>query len=444
MYRRTIFLTLVVSLLLILSGAASAQGDNVTIEWWSHWANEPAKVAVIEKIASDYMAENPNVTINITWWDKQPLRDAVRSSMTAGEGAPDIVTFGSDQFDWVQAGWLVDLSDALPWEKFVSGTELDGNYSAQGMEGNYKLDVGITTQMLFYNSDIFAELGIDVPEDYQFTPDEFTDVISTCNQAGYAGIADAIGNRNYPGVWPVQYLLWTLVGPEQFDLYNSGQQSWDTQAARRVLDQTVTWRDAGLWPATLSTMTIDEFHIYFHTQRKACMMYIPSWYSGRAFAPQEQGGQDPNWHFGMLRYPAWEDGAADQTLWGGFEDGYAVLSSSEHIDTAEDILTFTAQPQYGALWTAVTNIPSSVIYDPATDWPSDETLTELGVVPGQWDWFWAEYAKVYGGLPSAVATTPACGDFADAVVSALNEGLPLGLMSVDEAVDTLDNALCTS
>jgi hypothetical protein len=69
-------------------------------------------------------------------------------------------------------------------------------------------------------------------------------------------------------------------------------------------------------------------------------------------------------------------------------------------------------------------------------------MEELGVVPGQWDWYWDEYNTVYGDLPTAQATTPVCGSFADATISVLNEGLPLGLISVDEAVQMLDDALC--
>jgi ABC-type glycerol-3-phosphate transport system substrate-binding protein len=297
--------------------------------------------------------------------------------------------------------------------------------------------------MLLYNPDIFAELGIEVPENYQFTVDEFLDVVRKCHEAGYAGTATAIGNRPYPGVWAVQYPLWTLVGPEEFDKYNAGLKPWDTPEARRVLEYSVQLRDAGLWPDTFATMTIDEFHVYFHTQRKACFMFIPTWYTGRAFKPVEEGGQDPNWHFGMLRYPAWPDGKGNDILWAGFESGYAVLSSTKHPDVAKDILAFAAQPKYGALWTAVTNIPSAIKYDKEKDWPSDELLQELGVEPGKWDWYWEEFNKVYGGMSTAIAPTPRCGDFKDAVVTALNEGLPEGLITVDEAIEILNKNLCT-
>jgi multiple sugar transport system substrate-binding protein len=433
---------LLAMVLVPLSSIATAQ-DTVTINWWSHWANEPAKVVVVERIAADYMAEHPNVEINIEWWDKNPLRDAIRSSMLAGgEGAPDITTFDSEVTEWVEAGWLLSLDDVLPWDNFVEAVMQDGTYPNLGYPEHYKFDISTTINMLFYNPDIFAELGIEVPEDYQFTADEFLNVVQTCSDGGYAGLADAIGNRPYPAVWAVQYPLFALVGPEEFDKYNNGLQSWDTEPVRRVLEYTVELRDAGIWPESFSTMTIDEFHVYFHTQREACMLMVPTWYPGRAFKPVEEGGQDPNWHFGMLKYPYLDGSAAPDMLWASFESGYGVLSSSENSDVALDILAFASQPKYGAMWTAVTNIPSSIKYDVEADWPSEELLDELGVVPGQWDWYWAEYDKVYGDLALGSVPTLRCGDFEAAVTAALNEGLPLGLLNVDEAISMLDESLC--
>lgn len=435
-------LLIVASLVLAPASAPAKAQDNVTIEWWSHWANEPAKRAVIEKIAADYMAEHDNVEIEITWWDKNPLRDAIRSNMLAGgDNAPDITTFDTDVIEWVEAGWLLDLSDVLPWDNFVDGVRVDGSYPDAGFPGNYKFNISTTVNMLFYNPDIFEELGVEVPEDNQFTTDEFLDVVRQCDEAGYAGVADAIGNRPYPGVWAAQYPLFNLVGPEAYNEYNQGLRSWDTDEARRVLEYSVELREAGLWPDSFSTMTIDEFHVYFHTQRQACMLFIPTWYSGRAFKPVDEGGQDPDWHFGMLLYPRWEDAAAPDAVMNGFESGYAVLSSTDHPDIATDILVFAAQPRYGALWTAVTNSPSAIRYE-ASDWPSDELLEELSAVPGQWDWYWTEFDEVYGDAPRGVVAETRCGDFQAAVEDALNEGLPLGLISVDEAVFLLDMALC--
>ena len=419
----------------------------VLIVWWSHFADQPNKRLVIEKVIADYEAEHPNVDIVMTWWDKNPLRDAIRSTMTAGEGAPDITTFDTEVTEWVDADWLLDLTDALPWENFVEGTDLDGYYPNLGYEGHYKFNIGASVDMIFYNPDIFEELGIEVPEDFQFTEQEFLDVVQKCGDAGYAGYANAIGNRPTTGIVAVQNPMWNLVGAEESNLYFSGQKSWDTPEARHVLEYTAQLRDAGLWSESFSTMTIDEYHAYFHTQRQACMFPIPSWYTGRAFKPVEQGGQDPNWHFGMLRYPRMDGCQACDAIHAGFESGYGVLSSTKHPEVAKDILAYFSQPKYGALWTAITDIPSPIQYDTEKDWPSEELVAkmaeQLGTTPGQWDWYWEEYNKVYGGLPTMQTPTSACGDFNDAMTNALSQGIPLDLVSVDEAVEMLDSALCT-
>jgi ABC-type glycerol-3-phosphate transport system substrate-binding protein len=421
-------------------------GDgSILITWWSHWANEPSKRAVIEKIAADYEAENPEVDILLTWWDKNPLMDAVRSTFTAGTGMPDISTEvpGASGIEYIEAGWWTDLTDVLPWENFSPGTQKSGSYPHLGYPGTYKYNIGLVSSMLFYNIEVFEELGIEVPESKQFTQAEYLDVIETCNAGGYAGVADAIGNRPYPGTWSTEYALWNMVGPDGFDAYMNGKTSWDTPEARDVLEYSVALRDAGFWPSTLSTMTIDEFHVYFHTQKKSCMLMIPSWYSGRAFKAMEEGGQDPNWHFGMLKPTAMDNGVANNVLRVGYESGYAISSFTEYPEIAKDILLFASQPKYGALWTAVTNIPSAIIFDTATDWPAPAVIEELGFVPGQWDWYWAEYADTYPEMETGLWFDIKCADFGDAVTSSLNEGLPLGLMTVDEAVELLDANLCT-
>ena len=90
-----------------------------------------------------------------------------------------------------------------------------------------------------------------------------------------------------------------------------------------------------MWPDTYSTMTIDEFHVFFHTQQKACMLYIPSWYTGRAFKPVDQGGQSPDFHFGMLQYPLMDGATHHDELWANGDLGYMVMKTSKHPEIAD-------------------------------------------------------------------------------------------------------------
>lgn len=404
------------------------------ITWWSHWANEPARRQVIETIIKDYEAAHPDVDIIISWWDAAPLTDAVRAVMAAGgTGAPDIAT-DVDLVNMVKAGYVLDLEGTMPWDKFQDG--LKAGWQIEGAKGTYHFSPGIQTLMLFYNPTIFEKLGIKVPDNYTFTQDEFVDVVKKCKTGGYAGVADAVGNRNYPALFPIWAAMTNLVGRQEQDAYNVGAKSWDTPEMRQVLDWMVELRDAGMWPKTLSTMTIDEFHVFFHTQQKACMLFVPSWYPGRAFKSVAEGGQSPDFHFKMLRYPLMNGAKFPNQLWTATDLGYMVLSTTKFPDEAKDIMAFMAQPKYGALWTAVTNIPSSLKYDAVKDWPKD--------IEGQdkWQWYWQEINTVYSGMEQTMATGTECGDFVDARTSAINQGLPQGLVTVDEAIQMVDAKLC--
>ena len=66
--------------------------------------------------------------------------------------------------------------------------------------------------------------------------------------------------------------------------------------------------DLGAYAKTLSSMTLAEAHRYFHTEQKACMFPVGSWYTGRAFVAQDKGGQPKDFELGMMNYPLMKDG----------------------------------------------------------------------------------------------------------------------------------------
>jgi len=417
----------------VSEGAPAPASGKKVVTWWSHWANEPAKRQAIEGIVTDYEAAHPDVDIVLTWWDKNPLRDAVRNTMTAGKGAPDITTLDSEQIDWVKAGWVMDIEGVLPWDRFNPAARQDGKYP--GIQGNYKFNIGATVNMILYNPEIFAKLGVKVPDSFQFTQEEFVKVVEKCKAGGYAGVANAIGNRAFPGRYPSEMALFNLVGPEEYGKYMRGERAWNTPEVRQVLNWVVELTKTGLWPSTFTTMTIDEFHVYFHTQKKACMLYVPTWYTGRAFKDEKEGGQSSSFKIGMLRYPAMKGAKANHMVYAGWESGYAILTQTKVPEIAKDVLIFASQPKYGASWVAITNSPTAIKYDPKKD---------AVKVPGgeMWQWYWDEFNKVYGPLEVATPVVSRCGGFEDASKTYLNEGITQNLVTVDEAIRGLDAKLC--
>jgi multiple sugar transport system substrate-binding protein len=162
---------------------------------------------------------------------------------------------------------------------------------------------------------------------------------------------------------------------------------------------------------------------------------VGSWYTGSAFADPEKGGQPADFRFGMLRYPLMDGAKAPDTMMSSFPTGYVVLSTSENKDVAKDIFRFWSEnPRFGATFTAKTGNPSAIKYTPE-DIPED--LRE-----NPYQWYWDELSTVYGDQ-ELFMHGPACGDFNEALTTVLNQGIPLRLYTVDEAIDYLDAHLCT-
>ena len=396
----------------------------VMISWWSHWAEEDNKKATILQVIEEYEAEHPDVDIVVTWWQKAEMWPAMRNAFTAGEGFPDIFYYDTGVLEFIDAGWLEDLSDDVNWDNVLPvGKDFwtrDGGTWAVPLEGS--------SDHIYYNVRLFDELGIEVPDGFQFTADEFYEVCKTCRDAGYAPFAQGIGDRAYPGQYLYKFILLHQLGTEEFVKLWNGETGWDRPEVREALDYSQELTGIPAMPDVYTTMTLAESHRYFHTEEKACMFLVGAWYTGRAFVPVEQGGQPTDFRLSFLDYPEMPNGVGNNEGFYGFGGSLAVASMSKHKDVATDIVSFFTQPTYGNLWLSKTAVPTGLKIDAATMPESD------------WKWYFEEYDKVNTDVDWQVIKTSECGDLIDAYTAVFNEGLPQNLISVDEAVQTLEEA----
>src|SRR5437899_11381601 len=88
--------------LAILFGAPKAIAQDVTLEVWSHEADEPAKVAFRELAARNLEKSHPGVKVKITWYEKNPLFAALKTALPAGKG-PDVFYLQPDKIEYIIA-----------------------------------------------------------------------------------------------------------------------------------------------------------------------------------------------------------------------------------------------------------------------------------------------------------------------------------------------------
>jgi multiple sugar transport system substrate-binding protein len=402
-----------------------AAEEPIKLVWWSHWAEETNKRDFIEQVIADYTAEHPNVEVETVWWQKQEMFNAIQNTSIAGEGFPDIFYTDRTAPQLVEAGFTADLADSIDWDNVEdwareSWTWPDGAIYAMPLEA--------ATLELYLNQGAFEELGIELPEDRQLTADEFMEVAQKCIDGGYDVFA---GGMQWwgSGALPFWYALEHTLGIEEFAKYFNGEVPVDTPEARAAIEWAYELVSMPAYGESYATNTIAEAHQDFHTKESACMFPVGSWYTGRAFVPPEEGGQPPEFQLSCMPYPAMPDGVAnDEHLWyvGG---SLAVHDMSPNKETAMDLVNYAAQEKYGNLWYSKTGVQTGIKTNLETMPPTD------------FDWYFEEFESckpAAKSTPINVFSQPP--EFRQTWIQVFNEGLPLGLMDVDEALEKLEAA----
>jgi len=195
---------IVVATLLALSGATLAQSPVVLSFWFE--GESPATVQLFQNAADRFAASYDRpVRVEITPF---ALEDMWRTMPLALDGgtAPDIAAVpplaqGSDRY--AQAGHLLDLSEIAAERGWL------GNYSADVIAYNnagtpgqiHGIPYALTTVGVYYNKDIFDELGLSVPETFA----EFEALMAALKDAGYTPVS--VGGRDG---WPLDH-VWSQI-----------------------------------------------------------------------------------------------------------------------------------------------------------------------------------------------------------------------------------------
>lgn len=399
--------------------------EPVSILWWSHWAEEANKREFIEQVIADYEAENPNVDIEVVWWQKAELFNALQNASVAGEGFPDIFYFDPTAPQIVDAGYTADLSAGINWDN-VEGWAKEAWTYANGEI--YAVALEASTLELYINEGLFAELGIELPENRQLTADEFMAVAEKCKAAGvnvFAGGQEWWGS----GALPFWYALEHKLGIEEFAKYFNGQVPVDSPEAREALEWAFELVSLPAYGDTYATNTIAEAHLDFHTKENACMFPVGSWYTGRAFVPPENGGQPAEFNLGCMPWPAIDGGVANDEHLLYAAGSLSAHAMSPNLETAIDIIDFMSQEKYGNLWMAKTGVQTGIK-------TNLETMPETA-----FDWYFKEFEECKPGVkltPINVFGQPP--DFRTVWRQVFNEGIPNGNMTLDEGLKLLEAA----
>ena len=408
-----------------IGGAATrATAQDVTLEVWSHEADEPAKVAFRELAAKNLEKSRPGVKVKITWYEKNPLFAALKTALPAGKG-PDVFYLEPDQVEYITAGYIIPLDDLVNWNNIEPWARKVWTHNGK----TYGIPQEAYTNELFYNKDQLKQLGVTLPANGQLTQAQFLDLIKKARTANVTPVSQGVGDRPYPGAYIVGEALLRKLGPDDYQKLFTGKLTFADPRVVEVLKWVKELVEAGAYPKNFMTLKLGESHYYFYSKPGSVMLPMGSWYTGRAFVPEEKGGQPANFPIGIMQYPAMDGAACNDCKTSAIGASFAINAASKQKELAAAFLNAMSTPEMGKMWIETVYLQTGIKADVKNfTGPHAAYFTEL--MDRQ------KGAKYFIGSPRDMVT----GECKDTFIQVLNSGFPGGLLTVDQAVQMMNKS----
>ena len=407
-----------------LMGSVALPATAQELTLWSHWADQQAKVDFVESAARAFEEANPGVTINITWYQKEPLYAALKTALTAGQG-PDIFYAETDQTEYMQNGLVLDLSDKLNWDAIEPWAQ-----DVWGYEGGvYGFPLEAWTVETYVNESMLSDMGIEMPVEGA-EGQAFVDAVAKIAEADATPMAQGVGDRPYPGAFLTHEILVKKLGTDDYESLLKGEGvEWTDPRVREALEYAKSIIDAGAFPASFSSIKLGEAHRYFHTQPGAAMLQMGSFYPSRAFASPDEGGEPNDFALGIVNGPIPPDAACPSCKTIAVGGSYVVNAASENPERAANFLNSMATPEMGNAWLEANLVQTGIVADPSKiEGENAEYFQKLAAAN--------EGAEYTYGIPVQQMT----GTARETFTQVINQAFPAGLIGVDEAIEMMSAA----
>ena len=315
------------------SDDAAGSGGATTLKYL---IEEPEDAEATQRL-EDHLAEfteASGIEVELTTLPIDTMRTVLQTQLRSGEG-PDVFNWGSGPGfggALAEGGLLYDLSAAYEendWQVYDFAKErvtVDGKL--YGVPGEME------TIGLFYNKDLFAELGIEPPQ----STDELRAAAETVRAAGTVPMA--LGDQEgWEGAHLLSMALGSDIGSDGVEAMIAGEASWNSPEVVAALALWKDFNESGLLSESPTSVDYDTSIAQFYSG-EAAMIPTGSWLVNEI---------DSNAEFeaGYVPFPA-PDGPGIFT--GGLGSGPYVSASTQQAEAAVQLVDFLASPEHGA-WT---------------------------------------------------------------------------------------------
>lgn len=295
-----------------------------------------AQIAVWDEVAAAYEAANPGMTVEMNYVDDDLYQTIGLPNLLSGRDAPDVY------FEWAgsrlrernDGGYAADVSEYVNGGA-LSGIWADSAFSSGEIDGKYllvphKADV---TNVLWYNVDIFDEVGISPPSTWE----EMLETCDALNAAGHTPMAT--GNKDLwaAGNW-LGHLSSRVVGEDVYDSALAQRSSFGDPEWVEAFGYIKEMVDRDCVNDSANAIADNEGAQLFF-QGEAAMHPIGSWLVSWAI------GEAPDLNFDYVNLPSMP-GAGDQESVIGVVTGYVINEMSELKDEAAAFLAMANNEEF--------------------------------------------------------------------------------------------------
>lgn len=277
--------------------------DGKTVHFLTAWNEDEDITAVVKQLTDDYNATEPETPINLEIEVvAQSDMNQKLSVLAASNDLPDFFATGTQEYidTYVDQGLLKNIDELIKEQEVTSISEEDREalLSLTKQEALYVIPTNKNIEGIWYNKQMFEELGIEVPK----TIDEFMEVCAKLKDAGKQPLTVA-GKEQ----WPITRLIGAYAtqagGTDYLVKANAGEVSWTDDAFLQAYKWIQEMGKEGYLGEGTTTVDSDTQNSLFMTGM-AAMCYNGSWFTENLNSEGNTLGED----VGFFAFPTVENG----------------------------------------------------------------------------------------------------------------------------------------
>ena len=286
----------------------------------------------LRKHIDEWSAES-GIEVKVETLPLEAMRTVLQTQLRSGDG-PDVFAWGSGPSfggALAEAGLVKDLTAAYEehdWQVYDFAKErvtVDGK--VYGIPGEAE------TIGLFYNKEIFSELGLEEPQSLE-------DVEAASEAARKAGVTPmAVGDKEgWEGGHLLSMALSSAIGSDGMEALLNGERKWNSPEVVEALSLWKGFDEKGYLPESPTSVDYDTSTSLFYSG-KAAMIPTGSWLVAEI-------EDNADFEVGYVPFPS-SDGPGIFT--GGLGSGPYVSANTDNEDAALEFMDFLASEEH-AQW----------------------------------------------------------------------------------------------